>query len=61
MADNDLIVVYKREKSRNFLLNRFKNIFLFEKLYDKMKKEIEEKKIPSILKEVFFDASNQAG
>jgi hypothetical protein len=43
------------------LLNRFKNIFLFEKLYDKMKKEIEEKKIPSILKEVFFDASNQAG
>ena len=60
-ADNDLIVVYKREKSRNFLLNRFKNIFLFEKLYDKMEKEIEEKKIPSILKEVFFDASNQAG
>lgn len=45
----------------NFLLNRFKNIFLFEKLYDKMEKEIEEKKIPSILKEVFFDASNQAG
>ena len=44
MADNDLIVVYKREKSRNFLLNRFKNIFLFEKLYDKMEKEIEEKR-----------------
>ena len=40
---------------------KFKKTFDTEKLYDKMKKEIEEKKIPSILKEVFFDASNQAG
>lgn len=36
------------------MLNRFKNIFLFEKLYDKMEKEIEEKKDTKYIKRGVF-------